>query len=278
MVNPLTHIQLDETTHKFGESAVITDAKALFDSATTVTSGLRLSERRTAIEICILRERLTASLSKVRWCNSLQQLADGLTKGAAKDALAHVLSRGVHLLRFDPSFVAAKKVPFETRNREEKELEKAAEELFDGQVFQVEGVREKEAQGLCRLAGCKKPGDVSSERHAYCSRRHFYLHQFRKGQSGDEWQKAAVCALTLLAAENLEMAEAASTNADEDNKFFNTLLVISIFAVIGVFSSVQAVRSVVIFVMDFSKNWYHRVYVRVVPNDMASENFHARCE
>ena len=88
MVNPYVPIQDDATMHKFGGSAVITDAKALFDSTTAVTSGLKLSERRTAIEICILRERLEASLSKVKWCNSLQQLADGLTKGAAKDHLA----------------------------------------------------------------------------------------------------------------------------------------------------------------------------------------------
>ena len=165
---------------KFGGSAVITDAKALFDSTTSVTSGLKLSERRTAIEICILRERLAASGSTVRWCNSLQQLADGLTKGSSKDTLAHVLSRGVHSLRFDPGFVAAKKVSKADRIIEEKELEKAAENLFDGQNCFAEDPREKERDGLCRLPGCKKKKEEGNDKNAYCSRRHYYLHQFRK--------------------------------------------------------------------------------------------------
>ena len=49
-VNPYVAIQLDETMHMFKESPVITDAKALYDSAGSVTPGLKLSERRTAIE------------------------------------------------------------------------------------------------------------------------------------------------------------------------------------------------------------------------------------
>ena len=105
MLNPFIPIQEDQTMHVFQESPVITDAKALYDSALSVTPGLKLSERRTAIEISILRERLKAAKGEFKWGNSLQQLADGLTKPSAKDALAHTLSRGVHALRYDPHFV-----------------------------------------------------------------------------------------------------------------------------------------------------------------------------
>ena len=241
MVDPNVPIQNDETMLKFGVSAVITDAKALFDSTTSVTSGLKLSERRTAIEICILRERLEASGSTVRWCNSLQQLADGLTKGSSKDTLAHVLSRGVHSLCFDPGFVAAKKVSKEDRLVEEKVLEKAAESLFDGQICFAEDPKEKEQKGLCRLPGCKKPKEAGSEKNAYCSRRHYYLHQFRKGNGGDEWQKAAVCALTILTAENIPGAEAADLDGSEDTRFYNTMLVVLFFAFLGAWNSFRMI-------------------------------------
>lgn len=197
MVNPYVAIHLDETMHVFTESPVITDAKALYDSAGSVTPGLKLSEQRTAIEICILRERMQAVLGQFRWVNSMQQFADGLTKPSAKDALAHTSSRGVHAMKYDPNFIAAKKVSQESREKENMEYEKAAEELFDGQVFFTDKAEMKEAQGLCALPGCAKQRDDRFEGNKYCSRRHFYLHRFRRGHHGDEWQKAARCAVAL---------------------------------------------------------------------------------
>ena len=102
MVNPFVAIHEDKTMHWFQESPIITDAKALFDSTLSVTPGMKLSERRTAIEICILKERLHAVMGNFRWVNSTQQLADGFTKTSARESLAYTLSRGVHALRFDP--------------------------------------------------------------------------------------------------------------------------------------------------------------------------------
>ena len=102
-------------------------------------------------------------LGQFRWVNSLQQLADGLTKPSAKDALAHTLARGVHALKYDPNFVAAKKVSAEAKEKEYLEYEKAAEELFDGQVFYVDKSELKEKQQLCMLPGCNKQRDSSTE-------------------------------------------------------------------------------------------------------------------
>ena len=65
-------------------------------------------------------------------------MADGLTKPSAKDDLAYMLSRGVHALRHDPHFTAAKKVTHDVKMKEEQEYEKAAEDLFEGQAFMVE--------------------------------------------------------------------------------------------------------------------------------------------
>ena len=109
MVNPYVAIEKDESMLKFGESPVLTDAKSLYDASSSVTPGMNLSERWTAIEVAITRERVEALGGTWRWVNSVQQLADGLTKPAAKESLAYILSRGVHQLKFDPTFTAAKK-------------------------------------------------------------------------------------------------------------------------------------------------------------------------
>ena len=83
-------------------------------------------------------------------------MADGLTKPSAKDDLAYMLSRGVHALKHDPKFTAAKKVTYDDRQKEEQEYERAAEALFDGQAFVAEDIKEKEMKNLCRLPGCMK--------------------------------------------------------------------------------------------------------------------------
>ena len=215
MVNPYGAIHEDRTMHLFQESPIITDAKALFDSTLSVTPGLKLSERRTAIEICILKEWLNAVMGNFRWVNSTQQLADGLTKTSARDSLAYTLSRGVHALRYDPNFVAAEKVTQSERDKENAEYEKAAESLFEGQFLLAKDHDKKERLNLCRLPGCQKEKDKKADSNHYCSRRHFYLHLHRKGQGGDEWRKAATCALAVLAAESIEGAEASYTSESD---------------------------------------------------------------
>ena len=60
MVNPYVAIEKDESMLKFGESPVLTDAKSLYDASSSVTPGMKLSERRTAIEVAIARERVEA--------------------------------------------------------------------------------------------------------------------------------------------------------------------------------------------------------------------------
>ena len=85
----------DETMKKTGSSPVLVDAKALYDAVLSLAPGLKLSERRTAIEVAVMRERLQAMGGKLRWLNSSQQLADGLTKVQARDQMNYLLMRGV---------------------------------------------------------------------------------------------------------------------------------------------------------------------------------------
>ena len=49
-----------EALRKFGTSPLATDARSLFDAARSMTPGMKLSERRTAIEIAIVKDRMPA--------------------------------------------------------------------------------------------------------------------------------------------------------------------------------------------------------------------------
>eukprot|EP00959_Pyramimonas_sp_CCMP1952_P289053 6045295-Pyramimonas_sp.AAC.1 len=70
-----------------GESALVVDAKALYDAAQkeSITS---FQDKRTGIEVLALRERMEATMTRWRWVSSGRQCADGLTKIAARQLLA----------------------------------------------------------------------------------------------------------------------------------------------------------------------------------------------
>ena len=92
MVCPFISIADESVLQVFGSTPAWTDATSLFDAARSVSAGLRLAEKRTAIEVAIVKERLSAMPGDMRRVNSAQQVADGLTKPGAKDTFAHVLS------------------------------------------------------------------------------------------------------------------------------------------------------------------------------------------
>jgi hypothetical protein len=217
LVNPLVDIQDDETMKKTGESALVTDAKSLFDASKSMSSGLKLSEKRTAIEVAIVKQRLRAMDGTWRWVNSHQQLADGLTKTAAKEKFHEVLQRGVHQLRYDENFVAAKKVTAETKKKQAEELRRAAEE-FREEVHLLND-EEKVQKGVCLLAGCNKDVDKTQNAHnKFCSRRHYYKHMNQKQGNEDAWKNAALRAAAIMLTESVGMTEAAKFEEVEGSK------------------------------------------------------------
>ena len=113
----------------------------------------------------------------------------------------------------------------------------------------------KEEQGLCALPGCNKMKDTSVGGNKYCSRRHFYLHRFRQGHGGDEWQKAARCAVALLASE-CTVAEAKEEERPGDHPLTNTALVIFIFALLGLIFSSWMVEDVIFVFIRRLQNWF----------------------
>ena len=167
MVWPGISIEEEETMKKVGTSPVLVDAKALFDAMLSLAPGLKLSEKRTAIEVAIMRDRLQAMGGKLKWLNSSQQLADGLTKVQARDQMNYLLMRGIHRLTFDPNYTAAKKVKKEDKEMEKEEMEAASKEIYEGQIFEVsEDADNKENK--CALAGCFREVDNKEAKHKYC--------------------------------------------------------------------------------------------------------------
>ena len=82
--------QFFEKQHK---SPVITDAKSLYDALERSESSTRnLTERRTAIEVTAIRQRLEHGFIYTGWVNSDRQMADGLTKPQTAWKLLEIMS------------------------------------------------------------------------------------------------------------------------------------------------------------------------------------------
>ena len=128
-------IKGDAILQKMFTSPVPTDAKSLFDAIHSITVGRKLSERRDAIEIAIIKQRLEAILGELFWVNNHQRIADGRRKSATRDSKVVLMQRGTHKLSFDPSFLAAKKITQQERDLENHEHEICARTLQTEQNF-----------------------------------------------------------------------------------------------------------------------------------------------
>ena len=91
-------------------SAVVCDAKNLYDSVTRITSaGLQLEEKRLCLEVINIKERASSINAVLRWVDSDQQLADDLTKLFSVDKILEVLKQKEICITFDSTFMSAKK-------------------------------------------------------------------------------------------------------------------------------------------------------------------------
>ena len=121
---PLWSSTACETARWTGNSPVITDAKSLYDATRSPAAGLSLAEKRTSLELSAVVDRVAFFGGDWRWTSAFQQLADGLTKGRARQAFAEALRRGTHALRFSEECVAGKKLTTEKKKQMIDELDK----------------------------------------------------------------------------------------------------------------------------------------------------------
>lgn len=139
MIWPLEDASNEEVMKWLGGPPCVTDARALYDAPNSRSPGMKLAEKRTAIEVKITQERLRAAGGVMKWCNSHRQLADGMTKTSARQKLAQELLRRVHCLRYDPNYTASKKVKQADKDYEQDALNQASEE-FCRQSLVKEGI------------------------------------------------------------------------------------------------------------------------------------------
>ena len=98
----------NESLRSAGASALVIDAKSLYDALGREHMN-SVTDKRTGIELMVVKERLAAMSSIARWQSSERQFADGMTKMAARQLLADRLRCGEMLLVHDVNFTAAKK-------------------------------------------------------------------------------------------------------------------------------------------------------------------------
>ena len=61
---------------------VVTDCKSLYDHLVSVSSPTAVEDRRTSIDVVIIRQSLLRTQSSIRWVPTNRMLADSLTKDA----------------------------------------------------------------------------------------------------------------------------------------------------------------------------------------------------
>ena len=97
-----------EKQHK---SPVITEAKSLYDAQERSESSTRnLTERRTAIEVTAIRQRLEHGFICAGWVKYDRQMADGLTKPQAAWKLLEIMSARKWKVVWDATFQSARKL------------------------------------------------------------------------------------------------------------------------------------------------------------------------
>eukprot|EP00435_Cladocopium_sp_Y103_P024092 s1073_g5.t2 len=99
-------------TTKETPGVLVVDAKALYDTLRQQdVPNLSAKEKHTALEVMGLSQHLVEQGTTLRWCNSDQQLADGMTKISAQDRISNFIKGNQRWnLLYDESFTAAKKL------------------------------------------------------------------------------------------------------------------------------------------------------------------------
>ena len=131
IVRPDLKPDSDEAQRLFGRSPLITDCKALYDAARSMSAGRGLQEKRTAIEVLMINEKMHEINADWAWTDTHQQMADGLTKVSVRQQFADKLKRGMHALKYDPSFTAGKMIAQADRDSRERKLDDAAAKNHD---------------------------------------------------------------------------------------------------------------------------------------------------
>lgn len=107
---PVVLSKADDYFRKW-ETCLIVDAKNVFDAVCKIESaGLQLEEKRTAIELLAIKQRLQQARVNLKWVNSDQQLSDSLTKSWVHETLLRALREAQWRIVYDPEYQSAKRI------------------------------------------------------------------------------------------------------------------------------------------------------------------------
>ena len=81
------------------EFGIVTDAKSVYDALTASHNANSSTDKRTCIDLAIIREYLRRHNGCIRWIDGTVQLADSLTKFMTADFLRSVIARGSYQLQ-----------------------------------------------------------------------------------------------------------------------------------------------------------------------------------
>lgn len=81
------------------EYGIVTDAKSVYDALTSSSGSHGISDKRTAIDLAIIRDHLRKNNGCIRWISGTVQLADSLTKHMTADFIRSVIARGTYQLQ-----------------------------------------------------------------------------------------------------------------------------------------------------------------------------------
>ena len=83
----------------------VTDCRSLYDHLSAVGSPSTLQDKRSAIDVLIIRESVRKTGCLIRWAHTELQLADGLAKdkGEAVECLRRSMRSGSYMLRCEAS-------------------------------------------------------------------------------------------------------------------------------------------------------------------------------
>ena len=100
----------------------ITDAKALYDSYHRDAINHGATDKRTNLELRVIREQVEGINGVLKWISSERQFGDGLTKISARQLLCDRLRHGAIKFTFDPGYTAAKKKTAKQREKSRNEF------------------------------------------------------------------------------------------------------------------------------------------------------------
>ena len=100
----------------------VTDCESLYDHLSAVGSPTTLQDKRSAVDVLIIRESLKMTGCVIRWAPAGLQLTDGLTKdkGEAVECLRRSLRSGSYMLRSEQQVMHERQLSRTSKKLEEK--------------------------------------------------------------------------------------------------------------------------------------------------------------